>query len=114
MMRLIAMHIWFLDELGWTTGHRPATLTPEAVDALMSGRLEAQSLVATHDQTIDPNLERLFALTMNATTVEIPSSHVAMLLHPFEVAAVIRKAAAVRGRAALKGITNETHAGCDL
>jgi hypothetical protein len=21
MMRLIAMHIWFLDELGWTTGH---------------------------------------------------------------------------------------------
>jgi hypothetical protein len=68
----------------------------------------------THDQTIDPNLERLFALTMNATTVEIPSSHVVMLLHPFEVAAVIRKAAAVLGRAALKGITNETHAGCDL
>src|SRR4029450_4477552 len=54
MMRLIAMHIWFLDELGWTTGHQPATLTPEAVDALMSGRLEAQSLVATHDLTIDP------------------------------------------------------------
>jgi hypothetical protein len=51
---------------------------------------------------------------MNATTVEIPSSHVVMLLHPFEVAAVIRKAAAVLGRAALKGITNETHAGCDL
>jgi hypothetical protein len=43
------------------------------------------------------NLERLFALTMNATTVEIPSSHVVMLLHPLEVAAVIRKAAAVGG-----------------
>jgi hypothetical protein len=52
---------------------------------------------ATHDLTIDPNLERLFALTMNATTVEIPSSHVVMFLHPFEVAAVIRKAAAVGG-----------------
>jgi hypothetical protein len=79
MMRLIAMHIWFLDELGWTTGHQPATLTPEE----------------RHDG-------------------RIPSSHVVMLLHPFEVAPVIRKAAAVRGRAALKGITNETHAGCDL
>jgi hypothetical protein len=54
-------------------------------------------IVATHDLTIDPNLERLFALTMNATTVEIPSSHVVMFLHPFEVAAVIRKAAAVGG-----------------
>jgi hypothetical protein len=34
---------------------------------------------------------------MNAAAVEIPSSHVAMLSHPFEVAAVIRKAAAVGG-----------------
>jgi hypothetical protein len=113
-MRLIAMHIWFLDELGWTTGHQPATLTPEAVDALMSGRLEAQSLVATHDQTIDPNLERLFALTMNAHDGRHSVKPRGDVFAPVRGRGGHQKGRGRRGRAALKGITNETHAGCDL
>jgi pimeloyl-ACP methyl ester carboxylesterase len=52
-------------------------------------------IVAKHDRTIDPNLERLFATRMNATTIEIPSSHVPMLSYPFEVAAFIMKAARI-------------------
>src|SRR3984893_9393884 len=35
-------------------------------------------LVATEDQAIPPDAERLFASRMGATTIEIPSGHVAM------------------------------------
>jgi hypothetical protein len=69
---------------------------------------------ATHDLTIDPNLERLFALTMNATTVEIPSSPRGDVFAPVRGRGGHQKGRGRRGRAALKGITNETHAGCDL
>jgi pimeloyl-ACP methyl ester carboxylesterase len=51
-------------------------------------------MVATQDQAIPPDAERMFAKRMNATTVEIPSSHVAMVSHPNEVAQLIKKAAA--------------------
>jgi pimeloyl-ACP methyl ester carboxylesterase len=51
-------------------------------------------LVATDDQAIPPDAERLFASRMGATTVEIPSSHVAMVSHPDEVARLIEAAAA--------------------
>jgi pimeloyl-ACP methyl ester carboxylesterase len=50
-------------------------------------------LVATEDQAIPPDAERLFASRMGATTVEVPSSHVAMVSHPAEVAQLIRTAA---------------------
>jgi pimeloyl-ACP methyl ester carboxylesterase len=50
-------------------------------------------IVAKNDRMIDPALERIFAMRMNANTIEIPSSHVVMLSHPHEVAAFIRKAA---------------------
>ncbi|MCS5710633.1 alpha/beta fold hydrolase [Candidatus Berkiella aquae] len=46
-------------------------------------------LVAKHDRMIQPDLERQFAHAMKATTVEISSSHVAMLSHPNEVAKLI-------------------------
>ena len=36
-------------------------------------------LVAQNDEAIPPDAERLFAARMGATTVEVPSSHVAML-----------------------------------
>ena len=50
-------------------------------------------LVATEDQAIPPDAERLFASRMGATTVEIPSSHVAMVSHPGDVAQLIKTAA---------------------
>jgi hypothetical protein len=42
---------------------------------------------------IQPDLERKFAKDMNAKTITLPSSHVAMLSHPAEVAKVIIEAA---------------------
>src|SRR3984957_964003 len=42
-------------------------------------------MVAANDQAIPPDAERLFAKRMGATTVEVPSSHVAMVSHPEEV-----------------------------
>jgi pimeloyl-ACP methyl ester carboxylesterase len=50
-------------------------------------------LVATQDQAIPPDAERLFASRMGAATVEVPSSHVAMVSHPDEVTQLIRTAA---------------------
>jgi pimeloyl-ACP methyl ester carboxylesterase len=51
-------------------------------------------LVATEDQAIPPDAERLFASRMGATKVEVPSSHVAMVSHPDEVTQLIEAAAA--------------------
>ena len=50
-------------------------------------------LVASEDQAIPPAAERLFASRMGATTIEIPSSHVAMVSHPAEVTQIIQTAA---------------------
>jgi pimeloyl-ACP methyl ester carboxylesterase len=50
-------------------------------------------LVAADDEALPPDVERLFASRMGATTVEIPSSHVAMVSHPAEVAQLIETAA---------------------
>jgi pimeloyl-ACP methyl ester carboxylesterase len=53
-------------------------------------------LVATEDQAIPPDAERLFASRMGATTIEVPSSHVAMVSHPVEVTELIEAAAGAR------------------
>ena len=50
-------------------------------------------LVAADDQAIPPDAERQFAKRMGATTVEVPSGHLAMLSHPDEVAQLIETAA---------------------
>src|SRR5438132_10360433 len=50
-------------------------------------------LVAADDQAIPPDAERLFAKRMGATTVEVPSSHVAMASHPADGATLIETAA---------------------
>jgi len=50
-------------------------------------------LVATNDEAIPPDAERLFASRMGATTLEVPSSHVAMVSHPDEVTQLIKTAA---------------------
>ena len=52
-------------------------------------------LVATEDQAIPADAQRLFARRMDAVTVEVESSHVAMVSHPDETAQLIKKAAEV-------------------
>jgi pimeloyl-ACP methyl ester carboxylesterase len=51
-------------------------------------------IVAAHDRTISPDLERFEATRMHATTIQLSTSHVAMLADPYAVAAFILKAAA--------------------
>jgi pimeloyl-ACP methyl ester carboxylesterase len=50
-------------------------------------------LVAENDEAIPPDAERQFAKRMDATTIEVASSHVAMVSHPAEVAQLITTAA---------------------
>jgi pimeloyl-ACP methyl ester carboxylesterase len=50
-------------------------------------------LVADGDQTIPPDAERQFAARMNATTLEVPTNHVAMVSHPDDVVQLIQAAA---------------------
>ena len=50
-------------------------------------------LVATDDQAIPPDAERQFAKRMGATTIEVPSGHLAMVSHPDEVTDLIETAA---------------------
>jgi len=54
-------------------------------------------LVAQNDEAIPPDAERMFAARMGATTIEIASSHVAMVSHPKEVVGLIEKAAGAVG-----------------
>ena len=49
-------------------------------------------LVATQDEAIPPDAERVFAHRMGATVVEVPSSHVAMVSHAVEVARLLETA----------------------
>jgi pimeloyl-ACP methyl ester carboxylesterase len=42
-------------------------------------------MVAGNDEAIPPDAERMFAKRMGATTVEVPSGHLAMVSHPREV-----------------------------
>lgn len=51
-------------------------------------------LVAKDDQALPPDAERQFASRMGAVTIEVPSSHVAMVSHPDEVVQLIETAAA--------------------
>jgi pimeloyl-ACP methyl ester carboxylesterase len=55
--------------------------------------LPAWYLVADGDQAIPPDAERQFARRMHATTVEVSSSHMAMISHPGDVVNLIEAAA---------------------
>ena len=50
-------------------------------------------LVATEDQAINPELQRLFAKRMNAKTTEVKSSHVPFVSRPDAVVKIIKEAA---------------------
>jgi pimeloyl-ACP methyl ester carboxylesterase len=52
-------------------------------------------LIATNDEAIPPDAERMFAKRMGATTIEVPASHLAMVSHPAEVVRLIEAAANV-------------------
>jgi pimeloyl-ACP methyl ester carboxylesterase len=55
--------------------------------------LRSWYMVAQDDQAIPPDAERLFAKRMNATVVEVRSSHVPMVSHPEDVVNLIETAA---------------------
>lgn len=50
-------------------------------------------LVASNDEAIPPDAQRMFAERMGAKTVEIESGHVAMVSHPADVVELIEEAA---------------------
>src|SRR3984893_17606080 len=55
-------------------------------------------LVATADEAIPPDAERLFAKRMGANPIEVPAGHLAMVSHPAETVKLIESAAAVAVR----------------
>jgi hypothetical protein len=57
-------------------------------------------LVAGSDQAINPELQRMFATRMGASTREIDASHVPFVSNPAAVVAIIREAADVPQRVA--------------
>ena len=64
--------------------------------------MPAWYIVASQDNMIAPDQERSMARQMKATTTELPSSHVAMLSHPKEVAQVIEDAVTGAKRSAAR------------
>jgi pimeloyl-ACP methyl ester carboxylesterase len=50
-------------------------------------------LVAANDEAIPPDAQRMFAQRMGANTIEVSSSHLAMVSHPAEVVRLIEAAA---------------------
>ena len=57
-------------------------------------------LVSQNDEALPPDAQRQLAARMGATIVEIPSSHVAMVSHPQEVAELIETATTAVGATA--------------
>jgi len=57
-------------------------------------------VVAANDEAIPADAERQFAQRMGATTVEVPSGHLAMVTHPDTVVELIEAAASVTPSAA--------------
>jgi pimeloyl-ACP methyl ester carboxylesterase len=70
-----------------------ASALQEVMGAPAWKSLPSWFLVAAGDQAIPPEAERQFAARMGATTVEVPSNHVAMVSHPLDVLALIQAAA---------------------
>jgi pimeloyl-ACP methyl ester carboxylesterase len=50
-------------------------------------------MIAQDDQALPPDAQRMFANRMGATTIEVPSGHLAMVSHPDEVANLTETAA---------------------
>jgi pimeloyl-ACP methyl ester carboxylesterase len=59
-------------------------------------------VIAGNDRAIPPDLQKAEAARMKATAITLPSSHLAMLSHPKDVAALIEKATKSAAMAATK------------
>jgi len=78
-----------------------ATQGPTAGGASLSAPVSAAAwrnkpswfVIAAHDRVVSPTLQAVEAQQMNATTITLSSSHVAMLSQPYVVASFIRRAA---------------------
>jgi pimeloyl-ACP methyl ester carboxylesterase len=89
----------------YATHFAPAVdLFAQKLDGIAWRSKPSWSIVAAHDRAVHPDLERVAAKRMGATTVELATSHVPMLSQPQPVLDVIRSAvkavAAKHGRAA--------------
>ena len=72
---------------------RGADALPNAKTTVAAWRLKPTWYqVSTEDRTIDPGLERFLAKRMNATTIELHSSHLSLLSHSKEIANLILRA----------------------
>jgi pimeloyl-ACP methyl ester carboxylesterase len=67
---------------------RRALLTGRTTQAAWRSRPSFYA-VSTNDRTINPELQRYMATRMGARTVELRSSHVSLISHPREIAALI-------------------------
>lgn len=81
-----------------TQGPWAAVCTMEKIGKAAWKTKPSWYIVASEDRMIDPDLERQFAKTMKATTLEIKSSHVPMFSQSKQVADFINKAAAALGK----------------
>jgi pimeloyl-ACP methyl ester carboxylesterase len=72
-------------------------LAASAFDDVMTGPawklLPSWYLVAQDDQALPPDAQRMFANRMDATTIEVPSGHLATVSHPAEVVTLAETAA---------------------
>ena len=81
-------------ELVWATQMVPdVNLFNEKVPGTAWRTKPSWYIIANHDQTVHPELERFAAKRMGAHTYDLDSSHVPMLSHPDFVLNVIRIAA---------------------
>lgn len=81
-------------KLVWATHIAPdANLFNEKADGTAWRAKPSWYIVANHDRTVQPELERAAAKRMGARTYDVDSSHVAMLSHPDFVLDIIRTAA---------------------
>ena len=89
-------------KLVWATHYAPAVdLFSRNAPGVAWKSKPSWYIVANHDRTVQPELERFLAKRMNASTHAVDSSHVPMLFHPGFVVDVIRAATkAVQGSSA--------------
>ncbi len=94
-------------KLVWATHYAPAAdLFSRNAPGVAWKSKPSWYIVANKDRTVPPDLERLVAKRMGATTRAVDSSHVPMLSHPDFVIDVIRAAArAVQGSTAAADTT---------
>jgi pimeloyl-ACP methyl ester carboxylesterase len=85
----IEKEVLFAAQGPWSTASAFGTITSPAWRTK-----KTWFVVASNDRMVSPVLERLEADRMHAVTLTLPTSHVAMLADPFDVAAFILRAAA--------------------